>query len=151
MQKPIPLNCAYLEYLMEKHNWSMTGLAQEVGVSFNTFQSWKHGKSQPSPRNLEKLSEVLGVDKSVITQTDAQLSQGYLRKTLIATIEKPVEPVDMDHLIKIMKTLGLNIVATQKVEVDIKEDLKPTEAEDQSLRLLYGKKNIEGDNTSNRE
>ena len=148
MKNRVPLNCAYLEYLMEKQNWSGIALAEAVGVSEITIMNWKNGKTQPTPANLDKLAEHFCVDKSVLTQTDAQISQGFLRKTLIASVQKHAEAVDVDTMIKIMKTLGLNIVATQKVEVDIKEDLKPTEVEDQALRLLYGKKTIEGDDTS---
>ena len=148
MKNRVPLNCAYLEYLMEKQNWSGIALAEAVGVSEITIMNWKNGKTQPTSDNLNKLAEHFGVDKSVLTQTDAQISQGFLRKTLIASVQKHAEAVDVDTMIKIMKTLGLNIVATQKVEVDIKEDLKPTEVEDQALRLLYGKKTIEGDDTS---
>lgn len=151
MKNRVPLNCAYLEYLMEQQNWSNVALSDAIGVSEVTIANWKRGLTQPTSDNLNKLAEQFSVDKSVLTQTDAQISQGFLRKTLIASVQKHAEAVDIDTMIKIMKTLGLNIVATQKVEVDIKEDLKPTEVEDQSLRLLYGKKNIEGDNASNRE
>ena len=129
MKNRVPLNCAYLEYLMEKQNWSGIALAEAVGVSEITIMNWKNGKTQPTSDNLNKLAEHFGVDKSVLTQTDAQISQGFLRKTLIASVQKHAEAVDIDTMLRIMKTLGLNIVATQKVEVELpqKRELSETE------------------------
>ena len=129
MKNRVPLNCAYLEYLMEKQNWSGIALAEAVGVSEITIMNWKNGKTQPTPANLDKLAEHFCVDKSVLTQTDAQISQGFLRKTLIASVQKHAEAVDIDTMLRIMKTLGLNIVATQKVEVELpqKRELSETE------------------------
>ena len=40
-----------------KQNW----LAQRIGVSQVTLSNWVKGKSFPSKRNLEKLSELLNV------------------------------------------------------------------------------------------
>ena len=41
--------------------WTQTDLAQELGVSMSTVQSWERG-AQPRPRHLRRLAEVLGVD-----------------------------------------------------------------------------------------
>ena len=49
-------------------------------------------------------------------------------------------------MMKIMKTLGLNIVATQKVEVQINEDVEPTPAESQAMEMLNAA-NSKGNNT----
>lgn len=40
-----------------KQNW----LAQRIGVSEVTMSNWVKGKSAPTKRNLEKLSEILNV------------------------------------------------------------------------------------------
>lgn len=40
-----------------KQNW----LAQRIGVSEVTMSNWVKGKSAPSRKNLEKLSEILNV------------------------------------------------------------------------------------------
>lgn len=40
-----------------KQNW----LAQRIGVSEVTMSNWVKGKSAPSLKNLEKLSEILNV------------------------------------------------------------------------------------------
>ena len=40
-----------------KQNW----LAQRIGVSEVTMSNWVKGKSAPTRRNLEKLTEILNV------------------------------------------------------------------------------------------
>ena len=151
MMAPLILNCAFLQLLMKKRGWSNDSLSKAVGVSKVSLVKWRNGKSGISARNLIKLAKVLKVDKHALLESDDQKMQMYLRQTLLCSIQSDPEPQDMQTILQIMKTLGMNIVATQKVEIETKEDLKPTEVEDQALRLLYGKKNIEGDDTSNRE
>jgi transcriptional regulator with XRE-family HTH domain len=50
-------------------------LAAEVGVSYQTVQSWESGKAQPRLRHIRRLAEVLQVpaDKLLDELTDGEL------------------------------------------------------------------------------
>ena len=43
--------------IREKTGWTQEKLAQEVGVSFSTVNSWERGKRNPHPFLLKKLME----------------------------------------------------------------------------------------------
>ncbi|MFC1828795.1 multiprotein-bridging factor 1 family protein [Thermodesulfobacteriota bacterium] len=44
--------------IREKTGWTQEKLAQEVGVSFSTVNSWERGKRNPQPYLLKKLMEL---------------------------------------------------------------------------------------------
>lgn len=41
--------------------WSQIAVAIKCGVSLSTYQLWEKGVTQPTPENLRKLNEVLGI------------------------------------------------------------------------------------------
>ena len=45
--------------------WTQTDLAQQVGVSLTSVQSWEKGNG-PRPRNIPRLAEVFGVDGATL-------------------------------------------------------------------------------------
>jgi transcriptional regulator with XRE-family HTH domain len=57
--------------------WTQTDLAREVGVSFSTIQAWERG-SQPRPRHVARLAEVLGINA---LQLDTELGQWRAEET----------------------------------------------------------------------
>ena len=44
-----------------KLNLTQTDVALAVGVSLTTYQLWEKGVTTPTPENLKKLNEVLGL------------------------------------------------------------------------------------------
>ena len=138
MQTPLQLNCVYLQYVMQAKKIDRKTLAAKIGVSEVTVRNWTSGKGI-SPRNLIKLADGLGVDKHVLLQTDDQMAQAFLRKKLHASMAQDIAPVDDQTFLQIMRTLGMNIVAAQKVEVDVSDKGRDmTDAEKQLLGLVNG-------------
>ena len=59
---------ALVRGIREKTGWTQEKLAQEVGVSFSTVNSWERGKRNPQPYLLKKLME-LAEEPSVSKQS----------------------------------------------------------------------------------
>jgi len=53
--------------IREKTGWTQEKLAQEVGVSFSTVNSWERGRRNPQPYLLKKLMEL--AEEPSVSQT----------------------------------------------------------------------------------
>ena len=60
---------ALVRGIREKTGWTQEKMAQEVGVSFSTVNSWERGKRNPQPYLLKKLMELAG-EPSVSKQSN---------------------------------------------------------------------------------
>ncbi|MFV8211842.1 LexA family transcriptional regulator [Streptococcus pluranimalium] len=47
-----------------KNNWSQSYISELIGISRPSYTNWEKGKTQPNQKNLNKLSEILGVTPS---------------------------------------------------------------------------------------
>ena len=134
MMSKVPINCVYLQYLMEKKGWTSRSLAKEVGVTSATLSGWMRGAYQPHPRNLVKLARVLNVDKHSLLADDAKIAHSHLRKVVYKTVEEEIRAVEIPTLLQILRTLGLDIVVDNQTGPT--EPVEQTEAEKQALELL---------------
>lgn len=57
-----------LRELRRQRLLTLRELSKEVGVSFQTVQSWESGKSQPRLRHIGRLAEVLNVSTDELLQ-----------------------------------------------------------------------------------
>ena len=121
--------------LSEKRNLTGQALASAVVVSRITINSWKRGDTHPSPANLEKLAQALKVDRSVLLTPDSRLSDNFLRRIMRKfedNFEQEAPDIDLKTYLAVRRALGLDIIPTQKVEVDVLDKAhEPTDADEQ--------------------
>lgn len=56
----------YLKEILAEKGIKQTFIADKLGVSNTTVSLWVLGRTEPTLTNLKKLSEVLGVDVSIL-------------------------------------------------------------------------------------
>ena len=136
MRHTLPLNCAYLKYLIKKKKYTFATISEALGVAESTFSAWITGKKQPSAKNFNKLCELLNVTPKALTDTTFQKVRQRCEELLFAYMEKDVThaPTDKDF-IQIMRVLGYD--APQKIEVESKEKVL-SDAEKQLLGRSHG-------------
>ena len=136
MKNGKPLNCIFLKHLMEKRGYTNRSLSEKMGVSTTTISKWRTGKKSPCAESLNDLADALGVDSYILLEDDMQKTHEYLRLTLYKSMDLGIEPVNIQTLMLIMKTLGLHVMPDQKITVESSKDRQPTDAELDILRKL---------------
>lgn len=58
----------HLAAVRRRRFMTQTDLAEKVGVSMKTVQSWEGGRSQPRLRHIPKLAEALGIPTDQIVE-----------------------------------------------------------------------------------
>lgn len=56
----------YLKEILDEKGIKQTFIANKIGVTSATVSLWVQGRTKPTLSNLKKLSEVLGVDVSIL-------------------------------------------------------------------------------------
>ena len=61
-----------LKELIKSRGIKQQWLAEQIGVTRLTISNWVNGKYIPKPEHIEKLAEILNVDKQIIIHAISQ-------------------------------------------------------------------------------
>lgn len=90
--------------LMAEHRRNQTEVANAIGVSPQTFNTWIKGKAIPRMDKVQKLADYFGVPKSSLLEE--QRSQTDERTEAIKKMVKNLSEKDFDRLISYARFLG---------------------------------------------
>ena|SRR5690606_9711416 len=94
---------------------SVKDLADQLSVSRQTIYDWESGKFEPSPANIDKLAEVLGVDRTAFYDEDVTYvaQKQILQKSEVIEMQKKYINMlekEVDRYKRIVETLRLRLI-----------------------------------------
>ena len=67
------LNTTMLRLLLQKRQFKLKQLAEDVGVSEQCCQNWVWGRCKPTRENFDKICEVLNVEANLLEGTSSEI------------------------------------------------------------------------------